>query len=132
MAADATTLRVHYDTGFGNRIAIRGSAAPPARDPGRDATWAPGNVWTLAWPAAAGDLEVKPLVNDAAWSTGGNYRVPAGATVDIYPFFGPARGSFARFDDFYSPELDNRRTLLVYLPPSYAENPAKRYPVLYM
>jgi predicted alpha/beta superfamily hydrolase len=132
MAADATTVRVHYDTGFGNRIALRGSAPPLAWDRGRDATWTPGNVWTLAWPAAAGDLEVKPLINDAAWSTGGNYRVPAGATVDIYPFFGRSRGSLARFDDFYSPQLDNRRTLIVYLPPSYAENPAKRYPVLYM
>lgn len=32
---------------------------------------------------------------------------------------------------FYSPQLDNERDVLVYLPPSYA-NGRKRYPVLYM
>ncbi|WP_233493023.1 MULTISPECIES: alpha/beta hydrolase [unclassified Meiothermus] len=33
--------------------------------------------------------------------------------------------------DFYSPELDNHRDLLVYLPPSYGSD-GRRYPVLYM
>jgi hypothetical protein len=27
-AAGTTTVRVHYDTGFGNRITLRGSAGP--------------------------------------------------------------------------------------------------------
>lgn len=31
-----------------------------------------------------------------------------------------------------SPQLNNRRHILVYLPPSYADSPDKRYPVLYM
>ncbi|UUZ57297.1 hypothetical protein LP419_27405 [Massilia sp. H-1] len=34
--------------------------------------------------------------------------------------------------DFASPQLGNSRQLRIYLPPSYDENPAKRYPVLYM
>jgi predicted alpha/beta superfamily hydrolase len=130
--ANATTLRVHYDTGFGNKISIRGSAPPLSWNQGQDATWTTGNVWTYAWPTAAGDLDVKPLVNDSAWSTGGNYHVKAGATVDIFPFFGPSVGSFSQIDNFFSPELNNSRTLLVYLPPSYNENSAKHYPVLYM
>ena len=33
--------------------------------------------------------------------------------------------------DFYSPELDNQRDVLVYLPPSYGSSD-RRYPVLYM
>ncbi len=33
---------------------------------------------------------------------------------------------------FHSTLLDNDRTLVVYLPPGYDENPDKRYPVLYM
>ena len=32
----------------------------------------------------------------------------------------------------WSPQLKNRRNLLVYLPPSYAEEKARRYPVVYM
>jgi predicted alpha/beta superfamily hydrolase len=33
---------------------------------------------------------------------------------------------------FHSPQLDNDRTIAVYLPPGYAEHPEQRYPVLYM
>jgi predicted alpha/beta superfamily hydrolase len=130
--ASATTLRVHYDTGLGNRITIRGSVAPLSWTTGKAATWSTGNVWVTTWPNAAGDADVKPLVNDATWSVGANYHVRAGATLDIYPFFVPAAGTFATIRNFWSPQLSNSRTLLVYLPPSYAQNPLKRYPVLYM
>jgi predicted alpha/beta superfamily hydrolase len=130
--ASATTIRVHYDTGLGNRITLRGSAAPLSWSVGRDATWTTGNVWVASWPDASGDVEVKPLINDARWSTGGNYRVRAGTTIDIYPFFGPASGTLHRITGFWSPQLGNHRTLILYLPPSYHENPLKRYPVLYL
>ena len=130
--AEATTVRVHYDTGFGNRIAIRGSASPLSWSAGKDATWTTGNVWTYSWPNTAGDVDLKPLINDTAWSTGGNYHVKSGATVDLYPFFGASTGTFTQLDNFASPELGNQRTLILYLPPSYQENPLKRYPVLYM
>ncbi len=40
-------------------------------------------------------------------------------------------GTLLVWSDFYSPQLDNQRDVLVYLPPSYA-NSARRYPVLYM
>src|SRR5215468_6958749 len=85
--ARAATIRVHYDTGFGNRIAIRGSAAPLSWSAGQPATWTSGNVWVTSWSSSAGDLDIKPLINDATWSIGANYHVRAGATVDIYPFF---------------------------------------------
>jgi predicted alpha/beta superfamily hydrolase len=131
-AAGATTIRVHYDTGMGNRIAIRGSAAPLSWTAGSDASWTTGNVWVASWPDAAGDVDVKPLINDTRWSTGGNYRVRAGTTVDIYPFFGTSKGRLVKVTNFWSPQLGNGRTLVIYLPPSYSENPLKRYPVLYM
>jgi predicted alpha/beta superfamily hydrolase len=130
--AEATTVRVHYDTGFGNRIAIRGSAAPLSWTAGKDATWTTGNVWVYSWADSAGDLDVKPLVNDARWSTGGNYRVRAGTTTDVYPFFGASAGSLVQVTGFASPQLGNSRTLVIYRPPSYSENPLKRYPVIYM
>jgi predicted alpha/beta superfamily hydrolase len=131
-AAHATTIRVHYDTGPGSRIAIRGSAAPLSWTVGKDASWTSGNVWVASWPSSAGDVDVKPLLDDAQWSTGGNYHVRAGATVDIHPFFGPPAGHLAKVPAFWSPQLSNSRTLVIYLPPSYSENTLKRYPVLYM
>jgi len=33
---------------------------------------------------------------------------------------------------FHSPECQNARTIMVYLPPGYDESPGERYPVLYM
>ncbi len=40
-------------------------------------------------------------------------------------------GNIRRLDQVYSPELDNRRDIHVYLPPSYAHS-GRHYPVLYM
>lgn len=130
--AYATTIRVHYDTGFGNSISVRGSAAPLSWTKGVAATWTSGNIWVASWPNTAGDVEVKPLINDLTWSTGANYRVKSGATLDIYPFFGAAVGSRIQVNSFYSPQLGNSRSLRIYLPPSYYLNTQKRYPVLYM
>jgi predicted alpha/beta superfamily hydrolase len=130
-AASATTVRVHYDVGWGNRITIRGSKAPLSWTTGTNATWTAGNAWTLSWADSAGDLQIKPLKNDSTWSTGANYTIKAGTTVDIYPFFGAAAGTLKKIQNFYSPQLGNSRTLVLYLPPSYYENTLKRYPVLY-
>jgi predicted alpha/beta superfamily hydrolase len=58
--------------------------------------------------------------------------VKAGATVDLYPFFQAQGGSLVKVNNFSSPQLGNSRTLRIYLPPSYGQNPLKRYPVLYM
>jgi predicted alpha/beta superfamily hydrolase len=42
------------------------------------------------------------------------------------------KGNIKVTQDVYSPQLNNRRHLLVYLPPSYQPGHDKRYPVLYM
>jgi predicted alpha/beta superfamily hydrolase len=131
-AADATTIRMHYDTGFGNRITVRGSVAPLSWTAGTDATWTTGNVWVYSWADSVGDVDLKPLINDTRWSIGANYHVRAGTTTDIYPFFNATSGSLFQVSNFVSPQFSNSRTLMLYLPPSYNENPLKRYPVLYM
>jgi predicted alpha/beta superfamily hydrolase len=41
-------------------------------------------------------------------------------------------GTICVYQNLESPQLGNRRDLAVYLPPSYAWRPARRYPVLYM
>jgi predicted alpha/beta superfamily hydrolase len=132
IAVQATTVRVHYDVGYGNRVTIRGNKTPLSWTTGVNAQWTPGNIWVYSWSSSIGDVEMKPLFNDVYWATGANYRIKAGATVDIYPFFGTARGTLRRVDNFYSPQLGNNRSLILYLPPSYYENTLKRYPVLYM
>jgi predicted alpha/beta superfamily hydrolase len=131
-SAEATTLRVYYDVGYGNRIALRGDKAPFSWTAGVNATWTTGNAWTYTWANSVGDVEVKPLINDATWSVGANYKVKAGTTTDIYPFFQGRNGTLVKISNFSSPQLGNTRTLRIHLPPSYSLNPLKRYPVLYM
>lgn len=41
-------------------------------------------------------------------------------------------GDIRVHDGVHSPQLENARTVLVYLPPDYDERPERRYPVLYM
>ena len=49
--------------------------------------------------------------------------------IDIYPFFFTNNGSIYK-TTFESQILESTRKLAVYLPPSYNENPFKRYPVI--
>ncbi|WP_406053798.1 alpha/beta hydrolase-fold protein [Streptomyces sp. NBC_01077] len=134
--AEPNTVRVfvHYDTGWGNQLTIRGSSAPLSWTAGKSMTWTSGNVWTWEAPSTIGDFEFKLLINDKTWSTGSNFKTTTAVSrsIHIYPFFGIPRGSMVTITNFYSPQLDNRRNLTLYLPPSYGENPAKRYPVVYM
>lgn len=131
--AHAAEIHVHYDVGWGNQISIRGSGAGLSWTQGQAATWTPGNVWVYSTPVQAGGFSFKPLFNDALWSVGADYVVPAGdSVVHVYPFFGPAQGTLQTITGFSSQFLSNSRSLFVYLPPSYFENTAKHYPVLYM
>jgi predicted alpha/beta superfamily hydrolase len=123
-AADATTVRIHYDAG---QQAVSVSDGKQLKRAARM-----GAVWTYSWPDRLGEIVFKPVLGKDKRSTGGAYRIAAGSTRDIYPFFGAATGQVMIVEGFASPQLNNRRKLRIYLPPSYTENAAKRYPVLYM
>ncbi|MFE5948428.1 alpha/beta hydrolase-fold protein [Streptomyces sp. NPDC056480] len=127
-------IYAHYDTGWGNALSIRGSSASLNWNAGRQMKWTDGNVWTWEVPSSSHSFEFKVLFNDTAWSIGGNYIVNArtSRSIHIYPFFGESRGSRVTISGFHSPQLGNRRDVTMYLPPSYRENGAKRYPVVYM
>ncbi len=131
--AQATTVRVHYAAGK-DTIRIRADKGAAGWSKGVPATLSDGplNVWTYTWPDELGEIAMKPTLGEDKVSIGGVYKLPAGATVDIYPFFGAPFGKVAIVKDVAAPELGNARNLRIYLPPSYEENPAKRYPVLYM
>ncbi len=132
LSLDAAEIRVHYDTGWGNGISVRGQAPGLNWQQGITAEWRTGNVWVLTTPSSWGGFEFKPLINDQVWSVGANYRVAHGNdVVDVYPFFHARQGRLVVVPSFPSTILGNSRALRVYLPPSYDENPAKHYPVVY-
>jgi predicted alpha/beta superfamily hydrolase len=128
--AGATTVRVHYDAGKG-KLAIVGDKGPMSWSKSAAAKAGADQVWTYTWPDELGDVSMKPALGDKV-STGGVYKLAAGSTVDIYPFFGAPFGKVSIVAGVESPQLKNSRSLRIYLPPSYQENAAKRYPVLYM
>ena len=132
-SAGATTVRVHYAAAK-EGIRIRADTGPMNWSTGVAATPSDGplNVWTYTWPDELGDIAMKPTLGEDKVSIGGVYKLAAGSTVDIYPFFGHPFGKVTIVKDFASPQLNNKRALRIYLPPSYQENTAKRYPVLYM
>ena len=129
--ANATTVRIHYDAG-NETVLVRGDKGPMSWTKGARAVAGPGKVWSYTWPDRLGDIAMKPALGALKVSTGGVYRIKAGNTQDIYPFFGASAGQVTITEPIASPQLKNSRKLRIYLPPSYAENLAKRYPVLYM
>jgi len=129
--AGATTVRVHYDAGK-EAIGIRSDKGAGGWSKNVAATREAANLWTYTWPDALGEISMKPALGSDKVSTGGVYKLAAGSTVDIWPFFGAPFGKVTIVPDFASPQLSNKRSLRIYLPPSYEENRGKRYPVLYM
>jgi predicted alpha/beta superfamily hydrolase len=129
--AGATTVRIHYDAGKGG-ITVRGDKGPLSWSKGAAATLGQDKVWTYTWPDNLGDIQMKPALGEDKVSVGGVYKLAAGANADIYPFFGAPFGKLTIIPAFASPQLNNSRSLRIFLPASYNENTAKRYPVLYM
>ncbi|MHB1844186.1 MAG: alpha/beta hydrolase [Deltaproteobacteria bacterium] len=127
----AATILVHYDTGAGHAIAIRGSGGPLSWAQGLPATWSAGNVWTLSL-GLTGPVELKPLFDDQSWAVGPNWTLAPGQTLEIWPFFFHQNGSVAIWPSFSSQLLGDSRDIWVYTPPSYGENAVERYPVVYM
>lgn len=56
----------------------------------------------------------------------------AGVAAYKLHFTRPTDGTIVTVEQFESPQLGNRRALRIYLPPGYARDAARRYPVLYM
>ena len=129
--AGATTVRIHYEAGK-NSVGVRSDKGHMTWSKGPAAALGANGVWTYTWPDGLGDIEMKPTLGDDQVSTGGTYKIAAGGTLDIHPFFGAPFGKVSIVPDFASPQLKNIRKLRIYLPPSYQENGSKRYPVLYM
>jgi predicted alpha/beta superfamily hydrolase len=128
--AHATTVRIHYATS--DSVSVRADKGPMTWSKGAPALKEANGTWTYTWPDNLGDISMKPALPGDKVAIGGVYQLKAGATVDIYPFFGAPFGKVTIVEKFASPQLHNTRSLRIFLPASYSENSAKRYPVLYM
>jgi len=82
-------IRVHYNVGLGNRISVRGDTDPFRWDRGIDARNTASDVWEFQMKRvpAGQTFQFKPLINDTTYSTGDNFVVTGGKTLDIYPAF---------------------------------------------
>ncbi len=80
----------------------------------------------------------KPVIIEADrlhWSGGDNYLALAESATprDVFPYFFDAGGcSVCEMHSLDSDVRNESRTFRVFLPPGYAENGLRRYPVLYM
>jgi glycosidase len=91
-ATTMTTIKVHYNAGYGNALWLRGDTYPFWWDLGRSMRNTGNNVWT--WETerltAGQTVQVKPLINDYTYSDGSNFTITGGTTVDLYPTFHPS------------------------------------------
>jgi enterochelin esterase-like enzyme len=72
------------------------------------------------------NIQVKALVDDNVWMIGANHFVDSEESY-IFPWFYTQNGRYTYVRDVFSPQLNNTRDVVVYLPPSYDENPFKTY-----
>lgn len=127
-----TVVRVHYPAGS-KKVTLRGSASPWSWESGAAMTAGADDTWTLETDALTTVAEWKPLLDDTTWSRGPNYTIKPGTTVDVYPHFVNAKGKYEkRWPSFASTALGNTRSVWVYYPPTYLENPRAKFPVVYM
>jgi predicted alpha/beta superfamily hydrolase len=126
--AAATTIRVH---GKGP-LFLRGDRGGLSWTRGVALSQGADGAFTYSTRALKARAQFKPLLNDRTWSRGPNFAVDPGATVDVWPRFQGDAGRVQRIDGWWSPSLQNRRPIWIYTPPSYDEQPAERFPVVYL
>src|SRR5262245_876581 len=132
-AGQVTHVRVHYDAGSGNRIALRGGGGDLNWTSGKKCDLNSGNIWSCNVVGGIVPFEFKPFLNDSVAAKGTNWQTTIGATIDLYPYFNSAGGRLVPSVSVSSRFLTSgSRNVVVYLPPSYDENLAKSYPIVLM
>jgi predicted alpha/beta superfamily hydrolase len=130
-------LRVHYPAGAGRMVLRTDLDWDEDLEPVQVS--AEGDTSTFTLEAHRPFLYFKPCLRDGdrevRWSVGPNLLLlmtHEGAS-DVYPYFeGPETGTFSPVVERNSAILGRKHLVRVYLPPGYAENPLRRYPVFYM
>ncbi len=85
--APATTISAKVDIGFGNVLYIRGEGPGLSWNKGVPMDCVAADEWIWRTRSASGAFACKVLINDEIWSTGDDFRVPAGERLVCYPSF---------------------------------------------
>jgi predicted alpha/beta superfamily hydrolase len=122
-------VRARYPQRRGT-IGLRGERSPLSWEQSAPPVRTEGDVlvWELQVPAGS-TLEAKLVRADGAWAFGRNLVLAGGDDVTLSPSFETSRGAlepWQRVETAAGP-LDVR----IYLPPSYREQDASSYPVIY-
>lgn len=129
--AATSQIAVHYPTGFGNRITLRCGGNGRDWNTAIETTWTTGDIWRVTL-TTTGAIECKPMFNNVTWAVGPNWRIAAGQSATMWPFFFNTSGRLTRTPGWRSNILNDSRAIWTYTPPSYTESTAQRYPVVYM
>lgn len=124
-----TWIEVAYPADRG-AIGLRGNLAPLDWEHTTQPTRTIGDHHLFCVPMREGDLLELKVVRGEEWAMGRNYVVHAGEHLKIEPCFDAATPKFVRDVPIDHEGKSARIDLL--LPPSYDEQPKKRYPVLYV
>lgn len=128
-ASGATVVEVSYPKARGS-IGLRGSHAPLSWEETTHPIESHEDLHVFRIDVPEGELlELKLVRNEEDWAGGRNYVVHAGDHLFIDPWF-DARSS-TLLDPALLEAADSSLVYRVLLPPSYGEQPNKRYPVLY-
>jgi N-acetylneuraminic acid mutarotase len=82
-----TVVRIHYDAGWGNRLALRGDQHPLSWGKGVACRWTPGNIWEWETTDLDGRFTFQVFFNDQKGMQDGARPGRAGRIIDIYPRF---------------------------------------------
>jgi predicted alpha/beta superfamily hydrolase len=125
-AAACVPVTVMYpdDQLHGQSLYLRGDGGGLSWDKGVEMDHTGTDQWSVC--VSAGNIQVKPLISDTNWANGANSYIPAGGSF-VYPWFYRTNGEYTYVYGVFSPQLNNTRDLVVYVPPSYDENPYKHY-----
>ena len=139
--AQSLTIHVVYPLSAHESLSVRGDGVglrwdadtPLHRDPdGRTSSLTlnipqgkTGEI--LSFKATLGVSDSSPSM---LWEIGANHQVTLpgnDTTISIFPWFRHQKGTLEVLHNVYSPQLQNSRSIITYLPPSYLENTWKVY-----
>lgn len=118
-----------------DQIYIRGDNCNLSWNEGVPLRHSGNNTWSIILACPIGvRIQVKLLLNDKIWMMGPNYLFIATekSNLTITPSFFPSLNQVYDTEDVQSLILNNSRKCSIYLPPSYNENPFKKYPLIFM
>ncbi|KAH3743721.1 alpha/beta hydrolase [Pelomyxa schiedti] len=127
----SVTVTAHYPSLVGS-MWLRGDSCGLSWDKGLSMSRVSGEeAWALAIKCTSNTtLQIKVLVGDSTWQIGANsiFNIQESTSqLDVYPWFYTKNGVYQYIRNVISPQLHNKRDLVIYTPPSFYENTLKTY-----